>query len=439
MISDPLGIMGNQEQGAMPDPLGLANMANTSLDSDKPTQIWSEPDKSWWQKTKTYIDDLPEKNIGQVGMDALEAFGGLFGDDSKENARSFDNYQVSKETGIPVNMVGERERIDYANSKGFYTQPEKYDFLMKLSLAPIAAASFTEVSAGYAAAGLYGAVAKAGGIAAGFGVFMGLAEAENYAVSKATDSKYQFGAGKGLAELSGDPEGPMSDVLKLTDLVGQAFATKGIMVGKDKAVSAFAENYMREVITKYKMPEKVYVSPAEFREFRGWGPESGLSVEQAAILKDLKMTKEDMVFAVKNGIDIEIPASRLVTIQDKPWVQSIKNLFKVDPYKTTTTEMGGEAVAKKPVAGLIEGQTQTIIPGEIVQPAAASAEGLVQIKGAETKYTPEMFPADTQLEVSRLKDGEIVKEKVPVETAIKELSDTKSMVDRLKAFKECIG
>lgn len=63
---------------------------------------------------------------------------------------------------------------------------------------------------------------------------------------------------------------------------------------------------------------------------------------------------------------------------------------------------------------------------------------LTQIK-EPIKYTADMFPKDMQIEVSRIKDGKIFKEKVTAEEAIKELDYTRSMADRLKAFKECIG
>lgn len=326
-MSDPLGLINDSPV----DPLGLLNpipknQLVTSLSSDKPTAI-----------RMPRPDDEPDDGI--FGM-----IRNVFPDSPfSEKASAQNAVQVARELGIAPSMVTKDVMNKYAQKKGAYTQPENKDFMSKILLAPVAAGLLTHPLA----------------TVLGLTVFGGLAEAENFAVSKAKDEPYQFGAGKGLADLTKEGTSEtVKDVLWLADMTWQAIAAGGAVKGASMGADKFAEKFMRDTVTKYNMPRSVFISPEKIREFHGLGREDVITPEETSLLKDINLTRSDYVNAVKNGIDIEIPSEKLVTIKDKPWVKAVKDFFKVSPYEETTIVPAGDAKAKAPVSGLIEGQTQ---------------------------------------------------------------------------------
>jgi len=115
------------------------------------------------------------------------------------------------------------------------------------------------------------------------------------------------------------------------------------------------------------------------------GREDVISPEETAILKDMKLNREDYVSALKNGIDLELPVERIVAIADKPWVKGLKDWFRMAPYEKTTAEFAAEAKTKQPVAGLLDNNG---VPAGEVKPELNVEGKVVEVPKDGEKVEP---------------------------------------------------
>jgi hypothetical protein len=348
----------------------------TSLSVDKPTYLSMPKDED--AEGTGLFDTI--KNIFPESPFAEKA--------SAQNA-----IQISRETGITPSLIDKKMMQQYAEKQGAYTQPESKEFITKLMVAPIAAGLMTHPLA----------------TVIGLTAFGGLAEAENYAVSKFKDEKYKFGAGKGLADLTAEGTSEaVKDVFWLTDMTWQALAAGGAVKGGKAGVDKFAEKFMRDIVTEYNMPRSVFISPEKIREFHGMGREDVISPEETTMLKDINLSRQDYVNAVRDGIDIELPVEKLVTIQDKPWVKSLKEFFKTTPYEVTKTEAGG-LTAKRPISGMLESEPERDVAsilkdiGYLLKKNIGNERGEVALK--------DLSPEDKAIWDRLGKDFEVIKTK----------------------------
>ncbi len=365
---DPLGI--NQEKPQY-DPLGInqslapqSNMPSfdIKLSPEEMAQIQNKiDDKTYTTKEGMFFSDgssfllkdrkQPDNETVIKTADSSKSFF----DDVKSflfeespyvsNAQAMNAYQVARDLKIPINKVDKNVMRQYAEKQGVYTQPENKDFFTKLALAPVTVGLMTSPLS----------------TLFGLGTFAGLSEIENFAVSKAKGESYEFGAGKGMPDLvpENTSEG-VKDILWLSDMAWQAVGAGVLTAGAKDLSGKFVNKFMRDVTEAYNLPSKVYISPEKIREFHGLGREDVISPEVSDLLKDTNLTREDYVEALKNGIDIEIPTEKIVTHRDKPWVQKLKSYFKISPFEETVKTPAEKPQAKKPVAGLIEGQERSI-------------------------------------------------------------------------------
>lgn len=98
----------------------------------------------------------------------------------------------------------------------------------------------------------------------------------------------------------------------------------------------------KDVIETNQLPRNVYISPEAVRSI--FIDSSKLSAEEAAMIKELGLDGKGYRDAIKNGISIEIPAEKIITISDKPWFAKVKNIFGLEPESTKIVDASGKPV-----------------------------------------------------------------------------------------------
>ncbi|MFH2073727.1 MAG: hypothetical protein ABIJ57_00075, partial [Pseudomonadota bacterium] len=298
-------------------------------------------------------------------------------DKPAERAKAANAIAISETYNIPPSVA--YEHMDEISQKvGLRDQPTFREMIEKPIMGAVVAGLFTHPLA----------------TVIGVTAFAGLAEVENYLVSKSQRRPYQFGAGRGLAEmLPDDTERGFKDLVWTADMAWKVVAAGGAIKASRPAAEQFAMKFMRDVTEKYNLPRSVFISPEKIREFHGLGREDIITPEEAGILKDMGLTRQQYIDGLKYGLDLEIPGEKLVTIVDKPWWAAMKQFFRASPYEkmVVTSPEGGarkhvtglleEPVTGKPpeVAGKVKEQAPgetlptgqgKVVEGEIVQPGA---------------------------------------------------------------------
>ncbi|MBU2060119.1 MAG: hypothetical protein KKB38_20605, partial [Gammaproteobacteria bacterium] len=252
-------------------------------------------------------------------------------DTSAENAKSQNAYNMAESLGIGYK--------------------EAYDNLSTLSktIVPRDQPTFQDLVEGTMMAGVTaGLVTHPVGVLLGVGTFMALNEVENAAIAKFTDRKYQAGAGLGAADvLPSDTRQEIKDLVWLADTSWKAIVSGGLAKKATPGVQNLYTRFVREVSETQGFPKSVYVSPEVFESFRGkgsgeyQGSRTGSQVE-SEILKHVNLTRDQVKLARDQGIDIEIPASKIVTMVDKPWWSAAKKMFGIEPFRSAQLVPGGD-------------------------------------------------------------------------------------------------
>jgi hypothetical protein len=321
-MTDPLGLLTNRH---ITDPLGL-------LPGERPVPELRALRPGW------------EDDEGWEGFQS--PLWGLFTDKPAERAKAANAAAVSSMTGVPASVAYEH-MDEISGQLGLRDQPTFRELIEKTMMGAVVAGLVTHPLA----------------TVVGVTTFGLLAEGENYLISRHKDEEYRFGAGKGLAELlPEDSDQRLKDLVWTADMAWKAVAVGGAIKTSRSAAEKFAMQYMRDVTETYSLPRTVFVSPEKIRaHFGGGGSEPSqpgyvrISPEEAALLKDLGLSNGQYRAALRDGIDIEIPAERIVTIVDKPWWAAMKEFFKASPYQETVVTGGGKPTGKRPVAAMIEG------------------------------------------------------------------------------------
>lgn len=203
--------------------------------------------------------------------------------------------------------------------------------------------------------------------------FMGLGEIESKIVSMIQGKQYRFGEQKGLSDLMPDASENAETFFDIVDVVGKGAILGGsIRMGKTygpKFDTMVKEKFLRNTFTEYNMPETVYISPEKIRSLFGTGEK--ISPQEYDLIQNLGLDAKGYRDAIKFGIDIEVPAEKLVRITDKPWWAKVKKLLKLSPYEETHVTRGMPE-GRKAVSGLIE-SNKSELPGAETEPPVAEA------------------------------------------------------------------
>ncbi|MDD4924280.1 MAG: hypothetical protein PHF74_05545 [Dehalococcoidales bacterium] len=282
-------------------------------------------------------------------------------------------YNISQITNIPVTEV-EKNLPAISKQLGIRGEPTNNELISALIQIGIAG----KIGASPAA------IPK---VAAGIAGFMGLGELENFVISKVKKEPYKALQGKGLKELLPDEASEISqDITEIAD-----FALKAAVLGYGyKKAPQIAEKLTKNVVEKYNLPKEVYISPSAVKAATGQGiydPKAPKATSQELeIIKSLNLSTEQWGQAIRQGVSIKVPASKIVTLSDKPYWAKIKGAFNIKPYKAELAPeyAGGiaqQTVLQKPVAGLPEGITGRITPEAPVPITPTPAIALIAEKG----------------------------------------------------------
>jgi len=199
--------------------------------------------------------------------------------------------------------------------------------------------------------------------------FTGLGEAESALISAATGQPYEFLNQRGLSELL--PEGAGKNVVALTEAIdfvakGAALGFAGRKLGArwDKMSEPFKEKYLRERMESVAPGATIEIPAQRLRDYFTRGSKAH-DAEFYNMMQDIGIPEGQARNAVLNGLTIELPATKLVKVADKPWWGQLKRALDIDPYARVTAEHMGPARARvSEVRGkrLAEPEPQVIHP-----------------------------------------------------------------------------
>jgi hypothetical protein len=291
----------------------------------------------------------------------------------EERAKAANALALSEELNIPPSVAYEHHDV-LSREVGLRGQPTNREFMEGMMTMAVTGGLITHP------------VATILGVSG----FMALGEMESYVVSRVKGREYVPGEQLGLAELAPEETSrTAATLLDIVDLVGKgAILGAGVRGGK-RLEGHIKEKFLRDVITEYRLPEKVYISPQKVREF--FTLDETITPDEIDALKSLDLSGREYREALKYGIDIELPAEKLTRIADRPWFRRIKNLIRLDPYEEISIERAGEAAGRKHIAGLLE--EGHAIPGWTDTAYLAEADRLgITLKEFGTRRDETRFP-----------------------------------------------
>jgi len=330
----PKGFVLESEIPPLPEGFVLEDDSDIKVDTVK-TEV-KKPKEEKVDKVQPGLRVAPEPTFGQKFKSFIR---GIFEDDLTTNVKSQMIYQISKDTGKPLQEVSK----DYNK---LIRNPEITGISPEPTVMESAELAFT----GAVAAGL-----STNPITTGLGVatFMALDEAENAIISGVTDGKYEFGGGKNISDLlPEDATRTSREVVEIIDFIG-----KGMVVGKitPKAKQQFkkaSEFVTKQFIKEYKMPKTIYMDASKVKSILRASDKDVISKSEKDLLLDLNLKGPQYRKAIRDGISIEVPAEKVTKMVDRPWWGQVKEVFKIPKTdKVVGVEKFGET--KPTVRGLL--------------------------------------------------------------------------------------
>ena len=235
--------------------------------------------------------------------------------------------------------------------------------------------------------------------------------------------------GEGLRALtgySGLPELLPSGASKKMEMLFEAadfLAKGGLMVKFHRSAPGIMNKFIRQTITTYDLPQKVYISPEKIKSIFQTG--EGISPEEMDIIKSLGLNGEQYRSAINLGITVEVPASKVFRVADRAWFAKLKSLFGMTPYEAERKSFAGE-FKQAPAGALPEGEGK---PSEVsTKPPVVPAEGEKAVVEAEGEAAPETAVTEQEsLEKVELDPRVVVGERAAIsEGEYKELEDVEA-------------
>lgn len=349
------GKLESDETGHFPSKYKLEGHPRMEIRKEPEFKLEKAPEvkKTLWDKVKTLFEAKPIERIAKAQV----------------------SYNISQKTGIPILEV-EKNLPKITKDLGLRGIPTSEEYLSAMLVFPVTAALISNP------------------ITTGIGVakFMALTEAENYAISKLKKWEYKFGAGVGIKELLPEETSQLTkDLVDVADFMG-----KGLVIAKtDPKIMKMWKAFTKKISTEYTIPEKIYISGKKVRSIFQTGEK--ISKEETQLITDLGLSASQYKNAMKKGIDIEIPASKITTITDRPYWAKIKGLFNIKSTSQTVMTRGGKI-----------SQAKLMIEGKVKVPEVSP-----KVPEVKPKVKPEIPTIKTKEEIYAEKYG-IPLEKVKI-------------------------
>ena len=142
-----------------------------------------------------------------------------------------------------------------------------------------------------------------------------------------------------------DASDEVKSAVEMIDFIGKMILAGKITRGIVKRTPAVFETFTKDKLTQYKLPETIPLSSAQVKDVYRTGLLT--TAEQKSLLRGLGLNNAQLKESIRTGVSINVPASRLVTITDKPYWAKIKGIFGGEPYIKATTTLA------KPPTGLV--------------------------------------------------------------------------------------
>ena len=160
----------------------------------------------------------------------------------------------------------------------------------------------------------------------GLAEFMALSEAESGVISLIKGEPYKILQQKGLKDLlPSETNGVTKTLVDIIDLIAKGAVMKGIA----KRSPAVIEKFTKNIATIYKLPQKTYIEADKIKDIFQTGKK--ISNQELELVKDLGLTGDQYKQAFRQGLTIEIPLEKVVTIADKPYWAKLKSLLRIKP------------------------------------------------------------------------------------------------------------
>ena len=224
---------------------------------------------------------------------------------------------------------------------------------------------------------LYGLIVDPLTTAAGVAGFAALSKGENILIKKVKPKA------ENLSDLLPNQANELSrGVVDFLDILWKG---KALHIAYKKS-PAILEKITKQAIVNYKLPEKVYFNADKIKDIFQTGKK--LSKEELKMITDLGLNAEQYKDAIKNGLTIEVPMTKIVTLVDRPYWARLKKLLRVKATKPIIkTYKKGKEKQVPSINGLLpEGQPETYSTQPIIQqPIPPSSEIKHPIAPVETK------------------------------------------------------
>ena len=161
----------------------------------------------------------------------------------------------------------------------------------------------------------------------GLGAFTAMGAAEHYFLGDTIAGKVADALGA---------NGGTRDVLELLELYGQGKALHMVY----KKTPNIAEKFTKELITKYRPGTVIEFKPAQIRDIFQTGTK--MSKQEVEMWSKLGRTPEQVKRDIANGVTIEIPPEKVMTLVDRPYWAKIKGVLgiKTNPVEVSRTALG---------------------------------------------------------------------------------------------------
>jgi len=294
----------------MPIPVGFEEETAT-------TPVGFEPEDTFVPE----ISQAPQKGI----FDKMISF---FKSPERDIAKAHNIYALSEVTGLTLQEVNKHYDILRRSSKvtGITPDLDKKEYAQMAILPAIAV----------------GAVTNPIGTAAGLIAFGAL----NKVVP--TDKFIDNLREQGISD-------EVLATVELVDFIGKSLLVRGVF----KKAPQLVEGFTKQKIVEYKLPETITLSAQQVKDIYQIGKLT--TAEQQSLFGSLGLKGAALRGVLKEGVNINIPSAKVITIVDKPFWAKVKGIFGAGSSPKVTTTMVGKPTQAP--AGLIEGKvTPAVVP-----------------------------------------------------------------------------